>query len=168
MNTIDRSKRDPIGCSTFKDGFRYENENITLINFYEILIKNSKVIGSLIYHSCGGQVWYLDKQRMKDPWDKNYDIRKYDYNRNVASNYSELSGYKLLKNIKYSTMDSKLKSMLPGTLLIELSSIRANPLSQFLDLKNNIYTNTINKNVDILKPVIEEMENQYNLYNNKK
>jgi hypothetical protein len=164
MNTIDRSKRGPIGCP-FRDQFKYENENLALIKFYEALIKNNKVIGSLIYHSCGGLVLYLDEQDMKDPWYANYDNQKFAYNRNVASKYAELSGYKILTNGRYTTFDSKLKSMLPGTLLIELAHIRANPLSQFLDLKNNIYTDTINKNIDILKPVIEEMERQYNLYN---
>jgi hypothetical protein len=165
MNTINKSRRGPIGCPTGKDGFKYENENISLIKFYDDLIKNNKVIGSLIYHSCGGLVGYLDMEEMRNPWNDKYDKQKFVYNKNVAVKYAELSGYELFKNGGYTTMDAKLKSMLPGTLLIELAHIRANPLSQFLDLKNNIYTDTINKNIDILKPVLEEMENQYNLYN---
>lgn len=61
-------------------------------------------------------------------------------------------------------MDAKLKSYLPGTLLVELSKIRANPLSQFIDMPNQMYTETILDNLRAIKPTIEEMKKQYNLY----
>ena len=47
--------------------------------------------------------------------------------------YSDVTDYKTDGFEIYTTMDSKLKSLFPVTLLIELGSIRATPLGQFMD-----------------------------------
>jgi len=162
FNTLDMIKPGPIGCPFLGDKFEYELENKALLQFYEELIKGQKVIGSLIYHACGGLIYYLEEQEKQNPWNPDYD--SYQYNRKVAEAYAQTSDYKIVKSNGYTTLDTKLMTILPGTLLIELSKIRANPLSQFLELEDDkySYSKTINTNIESLKRTIDTMSKLYN------
>lgn len=158
FNTLDLTKPGPIGKPFNGDKFKYELENIALLNFYENLRKSNKVIASFIYHACGGLVYYLEKQEQENPWDKDYN--SYEYNRNIAEIYSKSSNYKIIKSNGYTTLDTKLMTIIPGTLLIELSTIRANPLSQFIDELDGKegYTKTINTNIKALLNTIKYLD----------
>lgn len=162
FNTLDMMKPGPIGCPFLGNEFEYELENKALLQFYEELTKKKKVIGSLIYHACGGLVYYLEKQEKQNPWNTEY--ASYQYNRKVAETYVQQSDYKMIKSNGYTTLDTKLMTILPGTLLIELSKIRANPLSQFLELGKDKYnyTQTIDINIKALKQAINKMSELYN------
>lgn len=162
FNTLDMMKPGPIGCPYLKDEFEYELENKALLKFYEELVKKQTVIGSLIYHACGGLVYYLEEQEKQNPWNPEYDA--YQYNREVAKIYAQISNYKIIKSNGYTTLDTKLMTILSGTLLVELSTIRANPLSQFLELEKDkySYSKTININIASLKETINKMSELYN------
>lgn len=164
QNTILKNLPGPTGCPSKKVPIEIEPENIATLNFYNELIEKEKVIGSIIYHSCGGIVYYLDELKENNPWVKDYGNKEFSFNKSVALKYAEISKYKVEYHKRITTMDAKLKSYLPGTLLVELSKIRANPLSQFIDMPNQMYTETILDNLRAIKPTIEEMKKQYNLY----
>lgn len=164
LNTIKKNVPGPVGCPTRGKTFKYEKENIALWNFYADLVKNKKVIGSLIYHSCGGKIVYLDKLDEINPWNKDYDERYFAYNKEVASKYKEITGYDFWPNVHHKIFDTKLKTLVLGTLLIELATIRSNPLSQFID-RNNQYADTMDLNMKALNPVFNAMLEQYHILN---
>ena len=68
---------------------------------------------------------------------------------------------------RYTTMDSKLKTLFPVTLLIELGSVRGHPLAQFMDLKiegsdedfKNVYSRIIEDNTRAILNTIPLMLN---------
>ena len=158
FNTLDLTKKGPIGRPFDGDEFKYEQENIKLLEFYKKLKEKSNVVASFIYHACGGLVYYLEKQEQENPWDKEYNY--YEYNKKVAEIYSKVSDYKIIQSHGYTTLDTKLMTIIPGTLLIELSKIRANPLSQFIENTENNkegYIDTINKNIDALIKTINNL-----------
>ncbi|MBS7020785.1 MAG: hypothetical protein KH135_02800 [Firmicutes bacterium] len=161
LNQISNTFPGPIGCPFQNQEFAYEKENEALLHFYHKLINEEQVIGSLIYHSCGNYVYYLDKEEMENPYRKEYGEKEFQYNHEVAKVDAKVTGYRLLKDKKYTTMDALLKTMLPGTLLIELGNIRSNPLSQFIDTIDNVYTNIMEKNTEAIPIVLEEMRKQY-------
>lgn len=55
-NQINRLKLAPTGWPSREKKFIEESENTAVLNFYKELIKKYDVIGSIIYHSCGGLV----------------------------------------------------------------------------------------------------------------
>ena len=66
----------------------------------------------------------------------------------------------MIQSHGYTTLDTKLMTMVPGTLLIELSKIRANPLSQFIENNKIVkegYTATINSNIEALIKTINNI-----------
>ena len=134
LNTIRRNLPGPVGCPYFDTPFEIEPENKALMDFYSKIKNSYNLIGSFIYHSCGNIVYYLSLTKEENPWKK--DFGEEDVNRNflVASKYADISGYKLNGMDIYTTMDCKLKTLFPVTLLIELGSVRGHPLSQFMDL----------------------------------
>lgn len=152
LSNLHRNKLGPIGCPYFNKG-EIENENLALINFYNEIKNNYDLIGSFIYHSCGNIVYYLGETDEKNPWT---DLTDEMINNNllVGRKYVESTGYKLFGNDPYTTMDSKLKSLFPVTLLIELGGVRATPLSQFMDIDldgsdeefKHVYSKIINYN----------------------
>ena len=134
LNNIRRDLPGPTGRPYYDTPGEIEPENRALLKFYQTIKDNYNLIGSFIYHSCGNIVYYLSETGKKNPWKSDFgseDIRK---NYLVAESYSRFSGYKLEGMDKYTTMDSKLKTMFPVTLLVELGGVRAHPLSQFMDL----------------------------------
>ena len=132
LNNIRRDKLGPLGCPYFSKVGEIEKENEALFNFYTEIKTNYDLIGSFIYHSCGNIVYYLGGAKEANPW---VNLTKDDENKNyeVAKVYADKAGYKLDGLEIYTTMDSKLKSFFPITLLIELGGVRATPLSQFMD-----------------------------------
>ena len=133
LNNIRRDKLGPLGCPYFSKKGEIEKENEALLNFYSEISENYDFIGSFIYHSCGNIVYYLGKDKEDNPWvNLTEEMRKDNYD--VAKVYADETGYKLDEMEIYTTMDSKLKSLFPVTLLIELGGVRATPLSQFMDL----------------------------------
>lgn len=176
LNEINRFQIGPLGCPSKTKEFVEEPENTAILNFYKNLIKNHDVIGSFIFHSCGGEVHYLDFMKESNYWNSEFGIHDIIYNRKVAQKYADVSGYKLYKPATYTTFCSKLRSILPGTLVIEIGQIRSNPLSQFIDLNlsdyikepmgelnhlSNHFTNLINKNTKAILETITVMDDAF-------
>lgn len=178
LNQINLFERGPIGCPSIKKEFVEEIENTHMLNFYKKLMSENDVIGSIMYHSCGGSVHYLDYMKEKNYWNESYGYKEINYNRNVAKTYAENCNYSLYSPKTYTTFCSKIRSILPGTLIVELSKLRSNPLSQFIDidaaeyketkgeLKNlsKSFTNTINDNINALIKTIYTMSEEYSKY----
>ena len=168
LNNIRRDKLGPLGCPYFKKG-EIEKENESLLNFYNEIKNKYDYIGSFIYHSCGNIVYYLGGAKEKNPW---VYLTKEDEDDNykVAKAYADKAGYKLDGLEIYTTMDSKLKSLFPVTLLIELGSVRATPLSQFMDLDldgsfssfKRVYSNIIEENTLAILNALPVMLDSYN------
>lgn len=172
LNNIRRDKLGPLGCPYFSKKGEIEKENEALLNFYSKIKTEYNLIGSFIYHSCGNIVYYLGEAKKKNPWvnltkeakEKNYDVAKV---------YADKTGYKLDGLEIYTTMDSKLKSLFPVTLLIELGGVRATPLSQFMDLDlegssdefKRVYSKIINDNILAIIDTLPVMLDLYNKYN---
>lgn len=158
LNTIKRNVPGPIGCPYFDTPFEIEPENKALLNFYDEINDKYNLIGSFIYHSCGNIVYYLSDALETNPWKGDFGKKDIEKNFLVASMYAETCGYKLFGMDKYTTMDSKIKTLFPVSLLIELGSVRAHPLSQFMDLDidgsdegfKNIYSKIIEDNTRAL------------------
>lgn len=178
---IDLFKQGPLGCpSRFKDKFVEEPENTALINYYKYLKENYDVIGSFIFHACGGIVYYLDKMNDINHWNEKYGIREIMYNRNVAKCYGKNTEYRLIKPTTYTTFCSKVRTLIPGSLVIELSRVRSNPLSQFIDLDLSDYidenvkggfsrlkkhfSHTIDINTKAVLNTIDIMDKEYDKY----
>ena len=167
LNNIRRDKLGPTGCPFYKFG-EIEKENIALLNFYDEIKNNYDLIGSFIYHSCGNIVYYLGEDKEKNPWVDLTEKMKSD-NKKCALAYAYRSKYKIDGLDIYTTMDAKIKSLFPVTLLIELGGVRATPLSQFMDLDldgsddsfKHVYSKIINDNVQAVLATIEEMLDIY-------
>ena len=164
LNNIKRNVPGPVGCPFNKPG-EIEPENQALLDFYEEINTKYNLIGSLIYHSCGNIVFYLGNNKEKNPWKNDFNEKEIDKNYRCAKAYAEKSNYKTFTEEKYTTMDSKLKTLYPVTLLIELGSVRATPLSQFLDIDlpgssedfKYVYTKIIETNTKAILRTIDEM-----------
>ena len=133
LNTIKRNLPGPVGCPYFDTPGEIEPENKALIDFYSYIKYSYNLIGSFIYHSCGNIVYYLSLNK-GNPWKKDFGEEDINKNYLVASRYADVSGYELNGEDIYTTMDSKLKTLFPVSLLIELGSVRGHPLGQFMDL----------------------------------
>ena len=160
LNNIRRDKLGPLGCPYFKKG-EIEKENESLLNFYNEIKNKYDYIGSFIYHSCGNIVYYLGDAKEKNPW---VNLTNEDDNYKVAKVYADEVGYKLDGLEIYTTMDSKLKSLFPITLLVELGGVRATPLSQFMDFDiggsekfKNVYSKIINNNIEAIVKTLDVM-----------
>lgn len=148
------TKPGPYACPTRGSRYQPELETRHILHFYQSLIEQKEVIGSVIYHACGGEVIYLDEiEGSHHPWGS-ISREDYQYNKQVAQFYATTSGYKLSQNSAYTTMDAKLKTMLPGTILVELAPISYTPLGQFINQPQTIYDETMEKNkLALLKTV---------------
>jgi len=179
-NQVNIFKVGPIGCPSKNKKFKEESENTAFLKFLNNLKSNHHVIGCLIYHSCGGTVHYLDFMEEQNYWAPNYSIREIIYNRKVAKKYADVANYGLYKPTTYTTFCSMIRSLIPGSLVVELSKLRSNPLSQFIDIDinalatedlkgefaslSNSYTNTINDNINAFISTIDTMNNEYDQY----
>lgn len=164
LNTIRRDLLGPVGCPFYNSKGEIEAENKALLNFYEDIKNKYNLIGSFIYHSCGDIVYYLGQTTSDNPWiDFTKEMEEKNYQ--IALKYAGLCGYKAYGREAYTTMDSKIKSLYPVTLLIELGGVRATPLSQFMDLNlsgsnekfKNVYTKIIKENTKALLETIPLM-----------
>lgn len=167
LNTIKRNLPGPVGCPYFDTPGEIEPENKALLKFYSYIKDNYNLIGSFIYHSCGNIVYYLSLADEENPWKKDFGKDDIDKNFLVASKYADSCGYKLDGMDRYTTMDSKLKTLFPVTLLIELGSVRGHPLAQFMDLEiegsdedfKNVYSRIIEDNTRAILNTIPLMLN---------
>lgn len=168
LNNIRRDMLGPLGRPYFDHRGEIEKENEALLAFYQHIKDKYDLIGSLIYHSCGDIVYYLGEAYEENPWISFKDKdRKNNYK--VAKVYAEEAGYKTDGVEVYTTMDSKLKSLFPVSLLIELGGVRATPLSQFMDLAldgsseefKNVYSKIIDKNVRAILKTLPVMRDVY-------
>ena len=165
LNNIKRSLPGPVGMPYYSKPGEIEPENISLLKFYESVSNEGNLIGSFIYHSCGNLVYYLDDSDMNNPWKSDFNMNDVYKNYEVACRYADVCGYKLAGLEKYTTMDSKLKSLYPVTLLVELGGVRATPLSQFMDFDfagsdesfKFVYSKVIEDNTKALLEVIPLM-----------
>ena len=168
LNNIRRNKLGPLGCPYFSKKGEIEKENEALLSFYNEIKTNYDLIGSFIYHSCGNIVYYLGESKEKNPW---VDFTKNDEEKNykVAKAYGNKIDYKLDGLEIYTTMDSKLKSLFPVTLLVELGGVRATPLSQFMDLDlegssdsfKRVYSKIIEENTSAILDTLPVMVDLY-------
>ena len=168
LNNIRRDKLGPLGCPYFSKKGEIEKENEALLNFYSKIKTEYNLIGSFIYHSCGNIVYYLGGAKEKNPW-VNLSNEDEENNYKVAEVYAKKTGYKLDGLEIYTTMDSKLKSLFPVTLLIELGGVRATPLSQFMDFNlegssskfKQIYSKIISDNTLAILDTLPVMKKIY-------
>lgn len=129
-----------------------------MLNFYNEVNDKYNLIGSFIYHSCGNIVFCLSETKEKNPWKPDFNENDVKDNFLVANKYAEISKYKVIGRDAYTTMDAKLKTLFPVSILIELGGVRATPLSQFMDLDlpgsgedfKNVYSKIINDNTDAI------------------
>ncbi len=167
LNNLRRDKIGPIG-RPFNTYGEIEKENIALLDFYNEINDKFDLIGSFIYHSCGNMVYYLGDSDTSNPW---CELSLDDINNNyyVAKGYASAAGYKLISKEIYTTMDSKLKTLFPVTLLVELGGVRATPLSQFMDLDlpgsddafKYVYSKIINDNTKAIINTLPLMVDVY-------
>ena len=123
----------------------------------------------MIYHSCGDIVTYLDDMSLKNPFVDNYSEDNTMANRKIALKYADVTGYKLDPKEIYTTVDSYIKTFYPVTLLIELGSVTATPLSQFMDLDipgsgegfKHVYPKIIESNTKAILDVLPLMVLNY-------
>lgn len=176
LNQINRFKLGPFGCPFRTKEYLIEPENKAILDFYNNLIKTNIVIGSFVFHSCGGEVHYLDYMKETNYWNKDFGTHDIIYNRKIAKKYADIANYKLYKPTTYTTFCSKLRSLLPGTLVAEIGEIRSNPLSQFIDIDfsaydqnvtgeltklSHHYSNTIDINTKAVVETINYMKEAY-------
>lgn len=155
---------NPFGAIFAGSTFSYELENEYLLKFYNYISTNYNLVGSIIYHSCGGLIRYLEKlEDLENPWNNNIEEKIYQYHLKVAESYSKFSNYTLVKTLAFNTISSQLESKYPGTILVELGKIRGNPLGQFIN-DNNLYDNLMNDNKLSLRECINEMAMEYDKY----
>lgn len=171
LNNIIRSNPGPVGCPYYEIPGEIEKENEALFNFYNKINTENDFIGSLIYHSCGGLVYYLDGHNKINPWAKNDSYAKNDLK--LAKVYASSAGYKLISEKLYTTMDAKIRTLFPVTLLIELGRVRATPLAQFMDFDlpgsgedfkyvyTKIMTHNTNAILDTLPAMLEAYKNKF-------
>ena len=168
LNNIKRNRLGPLGCPYFSKKGEIEKENESLFKFYNEIKANYDLIGSFIYHSCGNIIYYLGEAKEDNPWVKLTD-EDVENNYEVAKVYASKTGYKLDGLEIYTTMDSKLKSFFPVTLLIELGGVRATPLSQFMDFDleggsdefKRIYSKIIKDNTLAIIDTLSAMKRSY-------
>lgn len=169
LSNIRRDKLGPLGCPYYDRPGEVERENKALLEFYEKINKEHKLIGSMIYHSCGDIVTYLDDLTLKNPFVDNYSEDNTMANRKIALKYADVTGYKLDPKEIYTTVDSYIKTFYPVTLLIELGSVTATPLSQFMDLDipgsgegfKHVYPKIIESNTKAILDVLPLMVLNY-------
>lgn len=158
---LNMSIPNPLGTIYSGESFTYEKENECLLELYNRIGTDAKLIGSLIFHSCGGLVRYLKGIEGKhNPWKGNIPNQEIQYNEAVATAYAEKTGYRLIETKAYNTISSMLESIYPGTLLIELGQIRGNPLGQFIN-DNGIFDKMITTNDEAICHSIEVMYEEY-------
>ena len=162
INTLDKTKPGVLGCPTVSFPVKIEPENVALFDFYKNIKEKYDLVGSLIYHSCGDIVYYQDTMVEENPWNKEFGEKDIGVNRKVAAKYAAIANYQVGTPTTYTTMDAKLKSIVPGTLLVELGGIRSTPLSQFLNFSTfNIYPKIMRKNTEAIVETIKVMSSQY-------
>ncbi len=158
LNNLRRDVPGPVGCPFYEVEGEIEPENKALLNFYNEVNDKYNLIGSFIYHSCGNIVFCLSETKEKNPWKPDFNENDVKDNFLVANKYAEISKYKVIGRDAYTTMDAKLKTLFPVSILIELGGVRATPLSQFMDLDlpgsgedfKNVYSKIINDNTDAI------------------
>lgn len=163
LNNIRRDKLGPLGRPYFSKAGEIEKENEALLNFYKEIKEEYDFVGSFIYHSCGNIIYYLGGAKEENPW-VNLTKEMEDDNYLVAKAYGDEVNYKLEGLDIYTTMDAKIKSLFPISLLIELGGIRSTPLSQFMDLDfghGNIYSHIIEDNTKAILKTLEVMKKVY-------
>ena len=160
-DNIVRYFKGPIGAPTRDlNSFKYEKENVFLLNELKKSIEKNSYLGTLLYHGTGGLIYYK-------PYEKTMDPSLYEsyllYNKTLASTYSIDTNYRLLEESSNTGFGDYLRQNFPGVLLIELSKMGGNPIGPYGD-ENNIH-NTIHDNILALNRLMNHFNNQ--LKNNK-
>lgn len=167
-NGLNLSVPNPMGTICVQDEFCFEKENEALLELYQSVATNGNLIGSIIYHSCGGLVRYLeDLKELNNPWRTDITKAEYRYNTNVASAYSTAASYRMIKTKAYNTVSSKLESTYPGTILVELGKIRGNPFGQFIN-DNGMFDEMLTMNDKALIRCIETMYQEFQKFESLK
>ena len=126
----------PIGVPTLDaENFHYSIENQCLENLIKTSCAKGSYLATLLYHSSGGMIYYKPYQFLME--EKKYQ-EIYNYNEELATIYSNDTGYKLLTESNFTGYGDYLRRTYPGVLLIELSKMGGNPIGPYGD-KNNIY-----------------------------
>lgn len=163
---LNLSMPNPLGTIYRDERFTYEKENESLLEFYRQISSTGNLIGSIIYHSCGGLVRYLKGvPELKNPWRNELSEEEIQYNENVAATYTKSTGYRMLETKAYNTISSKLESTYPGTILVELGQIRGNPFGQFIN-DNGLFDKILSTNDLAIRECIEVMYREYHALQN--
>lgn len=158
-NNIEATKPGPIGCPMQGDEFQYEPENKYLLEFL-LNLKNNKDINLCAYfnyHSTGGLLYhkpYKNLQEVKENIMPHMDIEAL-YNKKIAEIYSSKTKYKVMEDVPTLTcFNDLLRLQIPGDILIELSTVKGNPLGPYVD---KIYNKTITDNLKALAFTLQKL-----------
>ena len=163
FNSLMREVPGPQGTSSVNNQkFTFEPENIGLLKLLLTLHKDEKYFGALSYHGTGGVIYSKPKNHLEEKDERKANLFKQidDINSKMAKIYQEITDYKDMpydKNL-IGTGDM-IRQMLPGFLIIELSTMGGNPLGPYGDKENN-YKKVINDNLIAFNQILKLIQNK--------
>ena len=186
-SNIKYSNPGPMNCPWNKEKeFELEKENTYIWNYLEELYLKNELTAIFNYHSAGALIDHRPSKIADDLKDRNINLQKQSLNNYVlakiyqSKTYSDKHNpkgtrYTLLNSAsEIGTQNGLYRTIYPLDILIELSSIVANPLGPYSDLEND-YQSTMESNFNALIKSIrsidktkEMTENIYNQLKNKK
>ena len=161
-SNIKYSTPGPMNCPWNKENeFKLEKENNYIWDFLEDLHSKNELIAIFNYHSAGGVIDHRPSEIADDLKDRNINLKKQSLNNYILAKIYQSETYKDInskKNTRYEllnvaseigTQNGLYRTIYPLDLLIELSSIVANPLGPYSDLEND-YKSTLESNYKAL------------------
>ena len=157
-SNIKYSTPGPMNCPWNKDNeFKLEKENIYIWDFLESLYKKNTLTAIFNYHSAGGVIDHRPSEIADDLKDRKINLQKQSLNNYLLAKIYQSETYKDRNNPKETkydldnnasqigTQNGMYRTIYPLDILIELSSIVANPLGPYSDLEND-YQSTMESN----------------------
>ena len=181
-SNIKYSTPGPMNCPWNKENdFKLEKENTYIWNYLEDLYLKNELTAIFNYHSAGALIDHRPSEIADDLKDRNINLQKQSLNNYVlakiyqSETYSDKHNpkgtrYTLLNDAsEIGTQNGLYRTIYPLDILIELSSIVANPLGPYSDLEND-YQSTMEsnfnaliksiRNIDKAKEITENIYNQ--------
>ena len=181
-SNIKYSTPGPMNCPWNKENdFKLEKENTYIWNYLEDLYLKNELTAIFNYHSAGALIDHRPSEIADDLKDRNINLQKQSLNNYVlakiyqSETYSDKNNpkgtsYTLLNDVsEIGTQNGLYRTIYPLDILIELSSIVANPLGPYSDLEND-YQSTMEsnfnaliksiRNIDKAKEITENIYNQ--------
>lgn len=186
-SNIKYSNPGPMNCPWNKEKeFELEKENTYIWNYLEELYLKNELTAIFNYHSAGALIDHRPSKIADDLKDRNINLQKQSLNNYVLAKIYQSKTYSDKYNPKgtrytllnaaseIGTQNGLYRTIYPLDILIELSSIVANPLGPYSDLEND-YQSTMESNFNALIKSIrsidktkEMTENIYNQLKNQK